>query len=211
MYQRCPSGFISNVVPPSPPFFAELKVENNNNNNGNEVAYYIGAYCSPKDGKSIHMAVFTDDGCITKGDATIFSANYYMELPYTSTSMVSSECIACATSEVNDNGEEQVQLAELCQQTYENSAKCETNMDSYYKDTSACDYIQNILPRLEAASRSIGGGSSKTSASGASKAATAFAWIFAATTIMFGAYAYFLYRKIKRGSVNLSSQDVAIA
>jgi hypothetical protein len=190
-----------------------LKVQNNNNNNnGNAVAYYVGAYCSPKDGKSIHMAVFSDAGCITKeADTTIFSANYGMDLPYTSTSMVSSECIACAQTEANDNGEENVVYEEICQQTYENAAKCETNMDSYYKDTSACDYIQNILPRLEAASRSINGGSSKTSASGGSKAATAFAWVFAATTIMFGAYAYFLYRKIKRGSVALSSQDGAIA
>jgi hypothetical protein len=184
---------------------------NNNNNNGNAEAYYIGAYCSPKDGKSIHMAVFTDAGCLTKGDATVFSANYGSELPYASTSMVSSECISCQEVEANDNGEENYNIAEICGQTYENAAKCETNMDSYYKDTSACDYIQNILPRLEAASRSIGGGSSKTSAAGGSKAATAFAWVFAATTIMFGAYAYFLYRKIKRGSVQLSSQDGAIA
>jgi hypothetical protein len=28
---------------------------------------------------------------------------------------------------------------------------------------------------------------------------------------MFGAYAYFLYRKIKRGSVNLSSQEQSMA
>jgi hypothetical protein len=163
------------------------------------------------------MGVFQGRSCVTHAESgtSIFSANYGIELPYVSTSMVSTECISCKAVEQNNNnnnnGEENYNVAEICQQSYENAAKCETNMDTYYKDTSACDYIQNILPRLEAASRSIGGGGSKSSASGGGKAATALAWVFAATTIMFGAYAYFLYRKIKRGSVNLSSQDGAIA
>ena len=82
------------------------------------------------------------------------------------------------------------------------AVKCEAGMDVNYKDTSGCEYIKNILPRLTSASRTssvVGGGSS------GGTAAVAFAWIFAATTILFGAYAYFLYRKIKRGAVTAGS------
>lgn len=71
-------------------------------------------------------------------------------------------------------------------------------------DTSGCEFIDNILPRLESASLAITTG--RRSGTG-----NAFAWLFALTTLLFGAYSYFLYRKIKRGSVTLSSQDGSMA
>lgn len=196
--------------------FAELKGQNNNNNNN--VAYYVGPYCSPKDGKSIHMGVFTDMACTARGDDSVYaSQNYGQELPFISTSIVGHECITCKQEDENNNNNnnnnnqnENFEAKEVCQQTYEMAAKCEENMEKQYnKDTSGCDYINNILPKLDSASRSIasGGKSSMTASSGSSgKAAKAFAGIFAFTTVLFAAYAYFLYRKIKRGSVNLSSQ-----
>ena len=55
------------------------------------------------------------------------------------------------------------------------AARCEERMEIQYKNTSGCDYINNILPRLKSASRSI-------------------STIFAFTTVVFAAYAYVLYR-----------------
>ena len=172
------------------------------NNNG--VAYYIGPYCSPKDGHSIHLGVFTDAYCNTLGDATAFSTINGFELPYASTSMVSSECHSCLKvndNNNNNNGEEQAaEASESCEDLYNMAARCETKMDIASKDDTGCDFINNLLPRLTAASNPT----IKASKSG--KGATAFAVIFGFTTCIFAAYAYFLYRKIKRGSVDLSSQ-----
>jgi hypothetical protein len=76
-----------------------------------------------------------------------------------------------------------------------------------YPDTSGCEYIENILPRYEKAIR----GSSRRSDSTGGKAAVAFAWVFAITTVIFASYAFFLYRKLDRNRVDLSSTDGALA
>jgi hypothetical protein len=99
----------------------------------------------------------------------------------------------------NDNGYDEP--SESCTDLYENAAKCEAKMDISDKDETGCEFINTILPRLTAASKSSGSSKAKTG-----KGATAFAVIFGFTTCIFAAYAYFLYRKIKRGSVDLSSQ-----
>jgi hypothetical protein len=176
-------------------------MDGGNNNNG--VAYYVGPYCSPKDGKSIHLGVFTDAYCNSLGDSAVFNTINGYELPYASTSLVNSECHSClkVAENNNNNGEEQAaQASESCYDLYNNAARCETKMDISAKDEAGCDFINTILPRLTAASNP----SIKAAKSG--KGATAFAVIFGFTTCIFAAYAYFLYRKIKRGSVDLSSQ-----
>jgi hypothetical protein len=177
-------------------------MDGGNNNNG--VAYYVGPYCSPKDGKSIHLGVFTDAYCNALGDASVFATINGFELPYASTSLVNSECHSCLqanNNNNNNNGEEQAaEATESCNDLYNNAARCEAKMDITSKDESGCDFINTILPRLTAASNP----SIKSAKSG--KGATAFAVIFGFTTCIFAAYAYFLYRKIKRGSVDLSSQ-----
>jgi hypothetical protein len=99
-----------------------------------------------------------------------------------------------------------LEVNELCGQVYEQAAKCESNIDTAWPDTSGCQYIQNILPRLEKASRGI---NVRSSSSGG--ASVGFAWVFAITTIIFASYAFFLYRKLDRNRVDLSSTDGALA
>mmetsp|Transcript_11990 Transcript_11990/g.27057 ORF Transcript_11990/g.27057 Transcript_11990/m.27057 type:complete len:185 (+) Transcript_11990:60-614(+) len=115
----------------------------------------------------------------------------------------------------NYNQNQNMEAAEICQQSYEMAAKCESNLGSYlgqyyYTDTSGCDYIHNILPNLQRATRKIATGSS-SSASVSSPAATAFAVIFGLTTALLGAYSFFLYRKIHRAKVNLAQAEMGIA
>mmetsp|Transcript_19363 Transcript_19363/g.53960 ORF Transcript_19363/g.53960 Transcript_19363/m.53960 type:complete len:111 (+) Transcript_19363:108-440(+) len=106
---------------------------------------------------------------------------------------------------------------ELCQQSYEMAAKCESGLSSYlgqyyYADTSGCDYINNILPNLHKAALKISGGStSAVSATGSAATATAFAVVFGLTTTVLGAYSFFLYRKIHRAKVNLAQAEMGIA
>jgi len=191
---------------------------NNNNNNNNYQAYYVGPYCA-SDGKSIKLGVFYDETCTAKAENGLEAYktnNYGVALPFSDVSIIASgECMDCKAVDENANNnnnnnnnngngyyyQEELEVTELCEQSYEMAARCEEKMEISYKDTSGCDYINNILPRLESASRSISTGESE------GKAAKAFAGVFAFTTVLFAAYAYFLYRKIKRGSVDLSAQE----
>ena len=212
----------------------EMENNNGNNNNNNQNAnnynnqngnyygsLYVGPYCS-SDGHSIHLGVFYDQGCTNRADNNLYAKrNYGASLPFSSESLVKRECISCKQYEQNDNNNNNnngnnnngnynyynYEINEICEQSYETAVKCESGMSKNYKDTTGCDYINNILPRLTSASKSAGVyGSLSASPGGAAKA---FAWIFAATTILFGAYAYFLYRKIKRGGAGVPSGNLA--
>jgi hypothetical protein len=212
---------------------------NNNNNNGNYNnqnnnnggidmyrAYWVGPQCSEKDGKSIHMRVFYDAGCTSPAPTGTYEAFHYgAALPFESEPIVSlGDCISCTkvnenanqnNNNNNNNNNQNAEVSELCEQSYEMSAKCESGLSSYvgqyfYTDTTGCDYINNILPRLEKASRKVSS-SSSVGGAGASKAATAFAVIFAITSVILGAYAFFLYRKIHRAKVNLAQAELGIA
>jgi hypothetical protein len=199
---------------------AELENNNNNNNNNNYNygnnnnyqynQYFIGPYCS-SDGKEIFMATFYDEGCTTKTTETdIYDVLFGKTLPYSKESIVKNDCISCkevADDNGNNNGGDDANDAdaviEFCEELYATAGKCESNINSTYKDTSACDYINRILPRLETNSKSI---SSNKSSSSSGTAAKVFAWLFACTTLALGAYAFLLFRKLRRSKVGLANQ-----
>lgn len=175
----------------------ELERNNNNNYNGQYYGqYFVGPYC---DGKAIHLGVFYNEQCTARAPTSIYSdMNYGKALPYSKESMVGSECISCMDQQNDDqnnnNNNQNGEANQLCEEMYEQSVRCETSMDIYTKDTSGCEYINKQLPNLVNASRNI---------RGSNRTAKAFAWIFALTTLFFGAYAYYLIRKIKNGKVTL--------
>jgi hypothetical protein len=200
---------------------------NNNNNGGIDMYrnYWIGPMCSEKDGKSINMKVFYDAGCSSPAPTGVYEAFHYnAALPFESSSIVTvGDCVSCLkvdqnannNNNNNNNNNQNQEVAEICQQSYESAIKCESSLSShvgqyYYTDSSGCEFIDNILPRLDKASRKVSS-SSGASAGGANGAATAFAVIFAVTSAILGAYAFFLYRKIHRAKVNLSQAEMGIA
>lgn len=174
--------------------------------------YYIGPVCS-NSGRAIHLGVFTDNQCTSKAPSGTYEKyNYGSTLPYSSESLVKNSCISCMKQAENQNGGEndgnggnyyqQPEVNESCTQLYEGAAKCEKNLkakSSTYRDTGSCTYINKILPALERVYYSKGGGGGK--------AATAFAWIFALTTIAASGVAYTFYKKVQRTTVGLSKQD----
>jgi len=209
-----------------------------NNKNGVDMyrQYYVGARCSPQDGKSIHLAAFYDAGCTSYAGKGIYEAfNYGYPLPYESESIIATnECISCLQVDQdqnnNQNGnynynngnngnnqnnnynyQQEQEVAEICQQSYQEAAKCESSKLSnylgsyYYPDQSGCEYINTILPNLAHATRKIASGASVVPGGNAS---TAFAVIFGLTTALLGAYAFFLYRKIHRAKVNLAQAEM---
>ena len=177
---------------------------------GEAIPYYVGAYCA--NGYKINLAVFSDETCSTKVSSNKYSnANYGSSLPYTSESIVGKGCIAC--KEVDENAdedqdadeEENVEIAEICENSYEQAAKCEKGLKNVKSsvDTSGCTFISHVLPVMEHATTKISG---KTKVV-VSATATGFAIFFALTTAVFAAYSFFLFRKIHRAKVNLAAAD----
>lgn len=214
--------------------------QNNYNDAAYWYEYFMAPYCA-SDGKSIKLRLYYDDGCTipAENSESVFYKRTGMTMPYSDEPIIPhNECMTCQDQEqmreyeqeqmqnqYNNNGNNNnnynqnqqnqynngnfyydVEPSELCQNSYERAVRCESGMNIAYPDESGCDFIKTYLPKMDGASRSF---SSSISSSGGP--AKAFAWIFGITTVLFGAYAYFLYRKIKRGAVNLSSQDGAMA
>jgi len=180
-------------------------------------AYYIGPVCS-SNGKAIHLELFTDESCsVAAKSGTYEKYNYSASLPYSKQSMVSNDLVSCkqenddnnnnngddANANNNNNGNyyyEEPEVVEMCEQLYEEAAKCEKNLkykNSAYRDTGSCDYIQKVLPALERVYHKNGGGG----------AATGFAIFFGLSTVAASAAAYYFFSKVERSTVDLASKE----
>jgi len=165
-------------------------------------SYYVGGYCGDS-GKSVYLSVFTDSGCTTKAESNSPYYNLYgAELPYTTTSMISDDCIDCAYDNGNDDAYA-VEVSESCQQIYQEAGKCEEGFSDVitYPSTGGCTFINTILPGLEKLmERQYKIGSS---------AAIAWAWIFALSTFGLVGYVYMLTdgKFVQESKVNLSSNN----
>jgi hypothetical protein len=107
--------------------------------------YYVGPKCS-KNGQRINLGVFTDEYCTQATDDGIFAKTYGITLPYSSSSIVGENCINCNRNYANNYGYyENPEITEICEETYQNAAKCEVSSSSNpYPDTSGCSYIQKL-------------------------------------------------------------------
>lgn len=101
----------------------------------------------------------------------------------------------------NNNNGNGYAISEFCDKVYDGAAKCEKNVKgTSYRDTSACDLIHNIIPKLNSAFSSINGGAN---------VAKIFAWIFGVALVFMAWYIYRLHKIIGRdtsiqvGSFNL--------
>eukprot|EP00522_Entomoneis_paludosa_P016194 CAMPEP_0172440052 /NCGR_PEP_ID=MMETSP1065-20121228/840_1 /TAXON_ID=265537 /ORGANISM="Amphiprora paludosa, Strain CCMP125" /LENGTH=408 /DNA_ID=CAMNT_0013188833 /DNA_START=127 /DNA_END=1353 /DNA_ORIENTATION=- len=187
--------------------------------------YRVGPYCAA-DGKSIYLGVFYDEDCtMSAGDGAYATMNYG-QLPYSANSQEGpliplDTCVDCYDKEEWDNQQEEyaqyqyeqaqnqnngegddndegfewnnMEPLEFCTNAYEASAKCTDD------NQSGCKFINNYLGLLNKAS----GYTHYVGAPGG-KPATLFAWVFGITTVAFGGYAFYLYRKIQRGEVEIT-------
>jgi hypothetical protein len=80
------------------------------------------------------------------------------------------------------------------------SGRCEKNLNIAYPDTTACDFISTILPKLEGVSKSLG------VYTGPNTAAVACAWVFGVLAFALGIYSFLLYRRLRRSKVALNLQ-----
>ena len=202
-----------------------MKALGDGGNNGYQ-QYYVGPKCAA-DGKSIHLAVFKDSGCVSYAGSGIYEKfTYGYSLPYEKESIIAkNECISCLQVEQDNNNENgnnnnynnnynqgnYGEVSEICQNTYQAAVKCEKNLkvgQYFYPDTSGCEFINKVLPTLASTAHKISGGALGFAAG---SAATIFAVIFGLTTALLGAYAFFLYRKIHRAKINLALAESSMA
>lgn len=175
--------------------------DNKNNNGDDSTQMYVGAYCS-SNLKNIYLGAFSDRQCSKKIDASAYETLTGTALPYTSKSLVSNNCISCKEpsqydDDYNADQDDTDAVTEICEELYDRSAKCETNLKITTKSTGGCDFIHRILPGVERVVANRSG----------ARAPVVWAWIFATTTVLAVAAAAYLLSKLRRKrGVNLSAQ-----
>merc|ERR1712032_775870 len=163
-----------------------------------DAMYYIGPYCAEQGGE-IRLGVFYDDTCTVfadDGEEMFELVHNGMSLPYSKQSLVSLDCMSCGGyGEVND----------LCESLYEISGKCETKMNLYYPNESACAYLDGIKIIRE-------DGVIRTSATRKSTAAAVTTGLFLTAAFLLSGYVYYLRTKLGRARINLaaSSQNASL-
>ena len=193
--------------------------DNNRNNNyyyqqnGNSAyqRYYVGAYCTST---GVYAGTFTDSTCTTHAPKGTFESRYGYSLP--TDALVTKSCLSCKASYNNNNNDGNNNnnnnnnngnyVLETCQELYEQSGRCESNMKSSsksYTDNSGCEFIHTTLARLDRAfSKSMGNGP---------PASVILAWLFAVSLVFMGLYIHVLRRRLSRQNVNLSSSGDGVA
>merc|ERR1719253_711957 len=135
---------------------------NQNNNNGNNYnygnsyqnnggvdmyrQYYIGPYCSPKDGQSIFMGAFYDAGCTASAGTGVYEAfNYGYPLPYESEPIVAlNDCISClqvdqdANNNNNNNNQNNNQNNNGQNYNYNNNGQNNNNQNQEMEVAEIC-------------------------------------------------------------------------
>jgi len=137
--------------------------QQNNGDDEEEVQYYIGPYCSA-DGGAVYLGLYTDDTCTNFADDnggkdTYKTLAFGEELPYSSESLITSDCVSCLEQEDpnrrdsndgDDDAEEEPEINDKCMELYESAGKCESNFDlsssgkTSDANTAACSYIAGI-------------------------------------------------------------------
>jgi hypothetical protein len=175
-----------------------------------EVAYYLGPYCSEQGG-AIYMGMFTDESCTAfadgNGGANTYASIAGTSLPYSQKSVITMDCFSCKEPEDADNNndgndnEDEDEVIEMCEQIYSAAGKCETGLQAtgYITEANenACNYISGIkVIRQNGIITQVG--------SKANKTASIFIGIFVVAFVLLAAYVYYLKTKLDRASINLS-------
>ena len=187
-----------------------------------DVEHYLGPYCANQGG-DIRLGFFTDNTCTI---ASAYQATYFekltgVEIPYTKSSLVTTNCMSCELKESEEQGYQDYynydangnrnyyvakQVNQLCGTMYMQSGKCETQMSSDdvpYPEEGACTYIEGVK-RLKS------DGIIRSEQSVSSKPAAVAIGVFTGMAVLLGGYVYYLKSKIARSRVNLAGATASL-
>mmetsp|Transcript_9693 Transcript_9693/g.10712 ORF Transcript_9693/g.10712 Transcript_9693/m.10712 type:complete len:353 (+) Transcript_9693:78-1136(+) len=165
-------------------------------------ALFVGPTCSSS-GQQINLGVFYDEDCTVEATNNAFAAAYGISLPYQDSNIIAENCVNCKQSDNNGNNNgyyQNYEMTDLCEESYVQSAKCETNLAKSLASpiTSGCDYVNNV--RLyEKNYKPVSGGAS-----------VAFAVFFGLASVALAGVAVHLFRLKSRQSINLNPADAAV-
>mmetsp|Transcript_25452 Transcript_25452/g.30820 ORF Transcript_25452/g.30820 Transcript_25452/m.30820 type:complete len:366 (+) Transcript_25452:94-1191(+) len=164
------------------------------------VQYFIGPYCANQGG-DVYLGMFTDDTCTEFADdldgSYLFKQMSGESLPYSSKSMVGSDCVSCLQAAEGDDDAAEDEASEACQALYMASGKCESNLSVDYPNENACAFMSGITIVLE-------NGVVNTEEIKASPTASVFIGIFAASFCLLAFYVYYLNDKMNKTKTNLA-------
>ena len=157
------------------------------------------------------MSLFTDETCTTvatgeygsaTGAETYTELSFGKSLPYSSKTIIDSECYSCQKIDENEDYDAyaEPEISEFAEAIYAPAGKCEqyVSYDSNpYPNVNACQYLEGIKMVRNDGIIVTGSGSSN-------KVAAAFIGIFAVSFILLGSYVYYLKSKLDRGRIHLS-------
>jgi len=168
-----------------------------------EIMYYLGPYCANQGG-DIHLGLFTDETCTDFADDLGYGAKTTyatitggLTLPYSSKTLVDSNCWSCTQQDDNEYYNQYPETSEFCDTVYTVAGKCEENL-YYGSNEASCTYLEGIKMTRKNGIIISGSGSKN-------KVAAAFIGIFAVSFLLLGSYVYYLKSKLDRGRVHLDS------
>ena len=173
-------------------------------------SFYIGSYCAEQGGK-IYLGMFTDDTCTVFADKNAGRTTYKeitggSELPFSSLSMVRSDCVSCNerdhkayqnnsnnnNNNNNNNGKNQVRILDSCKEVYQAAGKCETHMGSNNGYAGPNTINENGCYYLEGIKLGSKNGIVDTSLTRPNKVVSFFIFLFAVSFTLLGAFIYYL-------------------
>lgn len=202
---------------------------------------FAGAACA-NNGLSIKIAAYSDEDCNYRRSA--YDVEDYLENGVKFNNEIlqkvvnSSSCVSCIKTDYevpdmdaddgnqNQDEEEEVEVNEMCEQLYEQAAKCETKygFDNYWKDYEeyenqyvqedfVCDFISTMENgNYDEYGEIVLNGSKYSGGSGATGGQKFALTFFILTTIGLGVYATSLHSNLTKGaSTDLSAQGGAMA
>ncbi len=124
----------------------EVDQDADDENNQDAYQYFLGPACSD-DGTDIKVQMYLDEDCSQVSEEVSFEdISNGVAMPYENGGLVGNYCESCMA--YNDNGE--YELSEMCMKLYENSGKCESEMESfsqYGMQEDSCEFIESLVPK----------------------------------------------------------------
>lgn len=196
------------------------------NTDGEELSNYLGPYCANQGG-DVRLGFFQDQYCAIPSSyqASYFEKMTGVEVPYTKSSIVSTNCMSCEAqadeedansynqdyynydSDGNRNYYVATEVNDLCGTMYMQSGKCESEFskdDVPYPEEGACTYIESVKQLKN-------DGIIRADQKISSRPASIAIGVFTGTAVIIGGYVYYLKSKIARSRVNLAGATTSLA
>ena len=169
-----------------------------NYNDDSSKTYYVGPRCANK-GKSIFLDVFEDAGCIQPAPSgTYEQLNYYgASLLYTKKSIVEMDCLPCnqiKNGNENENDDGEIEINEICENVYEEAAKCEKGLSIDNPRNAECNFIESEVLTHDVRYKNP-------------KTVIISSWVLLCTTLALGHKVMTLQNEIERSNVKLTEHD----